>query len=814
MSKKQTSKTEKQVQRPTPARRQFPLAFKLVLPLISLLALVLVEVVLELLGLNSSVRLFERARAPDGTPVYRLNMRVSERFFFRRYQGRPVAPQRALPVEFPVRKPGNTIRIFTLGGSTTAGFPYSRSAAFGGFLRQMLSDLHPERKFEVINCGITALNSYAVLDFMPDILRGQPDLIVVYCAHNEFYGCHGVGSLQALATNRTLIRVFIALQKTCLYQGVDSILRLLPSPRGERTTATLIEAMPRDQEIRRNSRKHAVAEATFRKNMEAIVQLSQRAGVPIVLTTVASNVKDLTPMRSAHREGLSPADLQRWTDLYNQAINQQKIGQFAEAEVGYRKAIEMDGEYAEAYFRMGQCQAKEDRWGFAKLNFLRAIDLDALHFRACPVFNEIIRDIVARAAGGKAPAILADVETALASESYGGVTGYELMTDHLHPNMRGTYLIASAICQALAESKIADRFGPKWDPSRLRSLAQYETVVGYSSVERYLTAQILVGLYERFPFDTQPDRQTRLEQLRADLKKYEAALSSEERRELARTPGKAQNRTFSLYLHLGDSKLQEGDFDKAVVDYREALRQAGQTPAEDCQMAWIGLGTAERKRGHSDEALRAYEEALKIPGRQATVWYNIGRLYQDRHDTPRAEQAYAKALEIEPDDTDSIINLGLIARERKDTETAKKYFERAAATERGRVLGRYHLATLSLARGLTDEAIAHLREGIAANPEHAPSLRLLGYCHLQRVEYDEAEKAFARAIAIDESDAATWYNRAIAAIARSKVDLAFECAQRAVRYGGKTMAREMATDRALAPLRVNPGFQSLIEQGK
>jgi len=814
MSKHRTPEGGAQAPAPKPARRKFPLAFKLVLPLFSLLAVVLFEIVLEILGLNSSVRLFEFTKAPDGTPVHRLNMRVSERFFFRRFQGRPVSPARALPVEFPVRKPRNTIRILTLGESTTAGFPYPRSAAFGGYLREMLSDLHPGKKFEVINCGITAINSYAVLDFMPEVLRCDPDLIVVYCAHNEFYGCHGVGSLQTLTTNRTLIRWFIALQKTCLYEAVDWVVRLVRPVSGTPTRATLIEAMPQDQAIRRNSPKHAIAEATFRKNMQAIVELSQRAGVPIVVTTVASNVRELSPLRSVHREGISPADLQRFDEVYKQAVEEQKGGRMAPAEALYRKALEIDGEYAEACFRMAQCQAKMERWSFAKMNFLKALDLDGLHFRACPVFNEIIGDIMARAARGKSPAILADVDAALASESPGGVIGYELMTDHLHPNTRGNYLVAMAICEALAKSAIADRFGPQWDINRLRPLPQYEATVGYTPVEHCLTTEILVSLYERFPFDTQPDREQRLAQLKADAKRYQAALSAEERRELTRKPSKAADKSFDLYAGLGSAQLQEGNFDNAAMDFREALRRAGRTVGEDRQTAWIGLGTAERKRGRYDEALRAYEEALKIPGRQATVWYNIARLHQDRRDTARAEQAFAKVLESEPDDTDALVNLGLIARDRNDTATAKKYFERVAATERGRALGRYHLATLSLAEQRLDDAIAQLKEAVAADPEHVQSFRLLGFCHLQRREYQEAEKAFERAVAIDESDAATWYNRALAAVALSKVDVAFDCAQRAVQYGGIAMAKQLANDPALAALRFNPGFKDLVGRYK
>ena len=49
--------------------------------------------------------------------------------------------------------------IFAIGASTLLGFPNPAQTSFPNFLQLMLEDANPGREIEVINCGITAINS-------------------------------------------------------------------------------------------------------------------------------------------------------------------------------------------------------------------------------------------------------------------------------------------------------------------------------------------------------------------------------------------------------------------------------------------------------------------------------------------------------------------------------------------------------------------------------------------------------------------------------------------------------------------------------
>ncbi|MFM1919990.1 MAG: hypothetical protein RLZZ303_1624 [Candidatus Hydrogenedentota bacterium] len=84
-------------------------------------------------------------------------------------------------------KPRDTFRIVCIGASTTMegptnGFTYPNLTE--GFLREAL----PGRKIEVINAGISGLNSFDEFNRLPDYLAMQPDALVIYEGVNDI--CH------------------------------------------------------------------------------------------------------------------------------------------------------------------------------------------------------------------------------------------------------------------------------------------------------------------------------------------------------------------------------------------------------------------------------------------------------------------------------------------------------------------------------------------------------------------------------------------------------------------------------------------------
>ncbi|HEX7573178.1 MAG TPA: hypothetical protein VF514_08790, partial [Bacteroidota bacterium] len=91
-------------------------------------------------------------------------------------------------------KAENAFRVLCIGESSMFGTPYAMDATIPAILRKQLRHICPEREIEVINLGAAAINSNVVLDITKHLFELQPDLILLYVGHNEFYGPDGVGA--------------------------------------------------------------------------------------------------------------------------------------------------------------------------------------------------------------------------------------------------------------------------------------------------------------------------------------------------------------------------------------------------------------------------------------------------------------------------------------------------------------------------------------------------------------------------------------------------------------------------------------------
>ena len=120
------------------------------------------------------------------------------------------------------------------------------------------------------------------------------------------------------------------------------------------------------------------AYANFRGNLEDILRTAQRAGVPVILSTVAVNLKDCAPFASIHAPGLSTNQLSAWNEIFEQGITNEMAGHYRNALTLYRKAAEIDPQFAELHFRTGDCDAALTNQTQALREFELARDDDAL----------------------------------------------------------------------------------------------------------------------------------------------------------------------------------------------------------------------------------------------------------------------------------------------------------------------------------------------------------------------------------------------------------------------------------------------------
>ena len=126
------------------------------------------------------------------------------------------------------------------------------------------------------------------------------------------------------------------------------------------------------------------------------------SGARVIVSTVATNLKDCAPFASLHREDLGPDDLQSWTALVQTRSGSGKRALLCRGLAGLR-------------CRRPKLTISSPSWNFAlrarlwmlgdyagaKEHFLRARDLDTLRFRADSQINDINRSVASSSAGAE-----------------------------------------------------------------------------------------------------------------------------------------------------------------------------------------------------------------------------------------------------------------------------------------------------------------------------------------------------------------------------------------------------------------------------
>jgi uncharacterized protein YjbI with pentapeptide repeats/lysophospholipase L1-like esterase len=89
-------------------------------------------------------------------------------------------------VEFSEIKEDNTIRIFTVGGSTTYGNGVTDEYTYPAILQKKINELKLEKNIEIINAGYGGAWSKTETDLIKNkLLQYEPDIFIIYDGWNE-----------------------------------------------------------------------------------------------------------------------------------------------------------------------------------------------------------------------------------------------------------------------------------------------------------------------------------------------------------------------------------------------------------------------------------------------------------------------------------------------------------------------------------------------------------------------------------------------------------------------------------------------------
>jgi lysophospholipase L1-like esterase len=373
------------------------IAFKLTLVLMPFILLLLLELFLRLFNYGYDPSLF--VPYAENKQYLILNPEASRKFF----NDKANAPIGNVE-PFKKQKDAGTLRIFVLGESTTIGYPFFHNGSFHRWLQYRMMRSLPDQKTEIINLSLTAVNSYTVIDFAKQLLPYQPDAVLIYAGQNEYYGALGVGSTEQIASNRNLIRSILWLRRLRVIQLFTTGFGTT-SKDSQAQKETRMQRMVSNQQISYASPVYQKGIDQFRRNMEETVQLLTTKGVPVFISNLVSNEKDLIPF---------------------------------------------SGEEARRNYLLARTAMQNGAYSTAKQYFAMAKELDQLRFRAPEKLNEIIEGLC----GKYKNTYLVDTKGLFEAHSPNGIIGNELLMEHVHPNLYGYALMSDAFFIALANKNI------------------------------------------------------------------------------------------------------------------------------------------------------------------------------------------------------------------------------------------------------------------------------------------------------------------------------------------------------------------------
>ncbi len=376
-------------------------------------------------GLHQSWPLFIANPAADDYLLTRPD--VIKRYF---PSGSAVPHVTVEPTFFLKTKADNGLRLVVQGESTTAGYPYGLGASLAGMLDQRLKRTFPERKVEVINTAMSAVNSFALLDFADEIIAQQPDAVLIYVGHNEYLGVLGVGSSYSSSNSAAFNLLYMKLRRLATFHTDKDLYHQWKLPQTQQDTGrTLMARVAQGQHIAFDSDLYHAGLQQFEQNLSLLLDKYQQAGIAVYIATIASNIADQPPFVS---EALTAQQQQMLSQIQWPEIRQQ-LEQMANAQ-----------HHAALSYELGQYYRKTQQHSEALLWLTRAKDFDQLRFRAPSAINQQIRQLAARYG-----AVLVDVEQAFIRQSAQGLVGKSLMLEHLHPNVQGYFILADSFYKHL-----------------------------------------------------------------------------------------------------------------------------------------------------------------------------------------------------------------------------------------------------------------------------------------------------------------------------------------------------------------------------
>jgi len=640
---------------------------------IPLLFFVLLEVILIALGVGTHYRYFNTINI-DGKSYYQENPDFADQFY------PPSLNVGPLQNTFAKEPTDDRLRVFVLGGSAAMGFPH-KNHGVDRLLAAQLNALFPDKEVEVINTAMTSVNSHVVYQVAETLPRNSADVAVILMGNNEVVGPYGPGTFnQNFLSSLSAIRSLQALKRTRLWQWLDNAFQEVQVGDAKADLEWQGMQMFVENGVAESDPRMGDVYEHFDANLRDIIDVLSNKGMHVVLSTVPVNLRHSAPFMSLQDESLSAEQRKQASDLRELATAQSRNQKWEAAAVLWQEVVELDPMHADSHFQLATTLERQGDYAGARRHFNRALDLDALRFRADTKINELVK----AAAKDYPDSVLSFVDSAAAFDRASApfAPGWESLVEHVHYTFSGNDILARVFARAIATHIEDSR------PQGVLSSEQVAERIGYPNHETIQNIQNLQGMAEQPPFPGQSNYQDYLAHMAVELSKIKGEVGEPKdvvrRRQKVLTEGTADWKVHfemaalakylknkqaqyyhlttlnKVYPHNRESQMnlatllsQDGRWAEAIPVLERSLSYTrGREQQVVEALGW--LGTAKLRVGDADEAVallesipRDYPEQI---GFSLRAYGNLIKHASDQGDRTAVEdyleevQAYATRL--------------------------------------------------------------------------------------------------------------------------------------------------------------------------
>ncbi len=628
---------------------------------------------------------------------------------------------------FAVNKAENGFRFFTLGGSSSYGYPRGAEVAFPAILTELLAESHPGKVIEGVNASGISYGMHRLNIVAEELSQYQPDLLIVYSGHNEFIEPEFFESLK----NRGIAREGLeyALAKSRLYA-------LMRSVATQTRDLKAADAFGVGRQVRRDQTQVYTPEekqnivALYRQGLLRLVNLAQAANVRVLLATIPANLRGWRPEASTG----SGKNHRAWVEALSSGRKLLKEGNYEEALDALEHAVRLEPGHADTHFDLGVCYEKLGQWENAKKAYQEACNKDASPVRRIDGINRIIRD-VAR----EKNTLFVDVDKIFEQLSEHGLVGYRLIEDYVHPTLVGHEAIAwemwKVIEQAglLGKSDEADRevferiIAARQDLNKEKDMPWFYN----QAVVLENQGQIEAAIDNlRKVVEMAPTNETALLNIGKSLTKHGKAQEAIPilRQVCALAPDNPET-----HVSLGTALLDTGDLEGAIAEIEKGIALKPNYPN-----AHNSLGAALARSGELAQAVQELQTAVLQNPDHAVAHNNLGSVLAQQGKWNEAAVAHRKALRINPAYAAAAENLAADFLAINLTDQAIEQYEVALKIAPESRKTRQRQIAILYNRGLLDEAMNHLRILLAQRPEDVKVVVQLGDLCLEAKDYKQS----------------------------------------------------------------------------